>query len=79
MVPRAHVSAVDSAELRQGRMYAGEMMDAVSGSNTNAGKHVLSALTLALLQDTGWYAPCCPPSWCPLAAAQTSPTFCTHA
>ena len=35
---------------------AGEMMDAVSGSNTNAGKHVLTSLTLALLQDTGWYA-----------------------
>lgn len=30
------------------------MMDAVSGTNTNSGKHVLTALTLSLLEDTGW-------------------------
>lgn len=31
-------------------------MDAVGGSNTLAGKHALTDLTLALLEDTGWYS-----------------------
>jgi hypothetical protein len=31
-------------------------MDAVSGSNTNAGKHQLTALTLGLAEDSGWCA-----------------------
>ena len=35
---------------------AGEIMDPVSGTATNAGKHVLTRLTLALLEDTGWCA-----------------------
>lgn len=30
-------------------------MDPVGGSNTFAGKHALTDLTLALLEDTGWY------------------------
>lgn len=32
-------------------------MDAVGGSNTFAGRHVLTKLTLSLLEDTGWYGP----------------------
>jgi hypothetical protein len=34
---------------------AGELMDAVGGSNTFAGRHALSELTLSLLEDSGWY------------------------
>jgi hypothetical protein len=33
---------------------AGEIMNAVLGRSTNAGKHVLTALTLSLLEDSGW-------------------------
>jgi hypothetical protein len=35
---------------------AGELMDAVGGSNTFSGRHAFTALTLALLEDTGWCA-----------------------
>ena len=33
-------------------------MDPVSGTNINAGKHVLTDLTLGLAQDSGWCAAC---------------------
>lgn len=33
----------------------GELMDGVGGSNTLAGKHALTDITLGLLEDTGWY------------------------
>lgn len=39
------------------RVSTGELMDAVGGSNTFAGRHVLTKLTLSLLEDTGWWGP----------------------
>eukprot|EP00892_Ulva_mutabilis_P007886 jgi/Ulvmu1/546/UM001_0554.1 len=38
------------------RLFQGEMMDAVGGSNTFSGQHALTDLTLALLEDSGWYS-----------------------
>lgn len=38
------------------RLFQGEMMDPVAGEDTVVGRHVLTNVTLALLEDTGWYA-----------------------
>jgi Leishmanolysin len=38
------------------RLFEGDLMDPVAGQNTVGGRHVISNTTLALLQDTGWYA-----------------------
>ena len=38
------------------RMFQGEMMDPVAGQDTAVGRHVLTNVTLALLEDTGWCA-----------------------
>lgn len=36
------------------RLFQGEIMDPVAGENTAVGRHVITNVTLALLQDTGW-------------------------
>jgi hypothetical protein len=36
------------------RIFEGEIMDSVAGAPSFTGKHVLTNITLALLQDTGW-------------------------
>lgn len=40
------------------RVLEGEIMDPVAGIDTFVGRHVISNITLALLQDTGWCEPC---------------------
>eukprot|EP00892_Ulva_mutabilis_P007549 jgi/Ulvmu1/5166/UM021_0183.1 len=37
------------------RILEGEIMDPVAGMDTFVGRHIVSNITLALLQDTGWY------------------------
>lgn len=39
------------------RLFEGEMMDGVGGSVTHTSRHVLTNLTLSLLEDSGWCAP----------------------
>lgn len=43
------------------RLFQGEIMDPVAGQDTVVGRHVVTNLTLALLEDTGWCA--CIHSW----------------
>lgn len=38
------------------RLLEGEIMDPVAGTDTFVGRHIVSNITLALLQDTGWCA-----------------------
>lgn len=39
------------------RLLEGEIMDPVAGMDTFVGRHIISNITLALLQDTGWCVP----------------------